>query len=563
MTSLLILSLAVPIGGALFAFAAGGRWAHRIALTTTPLGLMISIAIAGALSRSDGLLVYPLGGWRPPLGIELRADWLSVTMMVTTGLVILATGVFASADFVAANRTESRRSYVFWILLLGVWSALNLVFLSGDLFTFYVALELLVFSAVPLVCLDGRPETLRSALRYLLFALFGSALYLVGTGLLYGTYGTLDIDLLSARIRPEAATLVAASLMTTGLIAKTALFPLYLWLPAAHAGAPPSASAVLSALVVKGSFFVAVRLWFFVMPALPGMAGSQLLGALAMAAIVFSSLLALRQARLKLVVAYSTLAQIGYLFLMFPLAFDAGSTRLVQGSALIGGVMQAISHATAKASMFMAAGLIYARLGHDRLAALGGVVRTAPLAAFTFLLAGVALIGPPASGAYLAKTLLFRAAAASQQWWSTAAIQAGGILTSAYLILVVVHAMAPASEAPKPCGDVIRRYQHAAALTLVLCSLLLGLAPWQVWLPLPAAVSAPDPFGLEALWAFSWPISIGALFAVALGRWGNRRPSPVALWLERADAVLREWVVASALLAVVAVLLAAAMLLAR
>src|SRR5580698_296804 len=126
MTSLLILSLAVPIGGALFAFAAGGRWAHRIALTTTPLGLMISIAIAGALSRSDGLLVYPLGGWRPPLGIELRADWLSVTMMVPPGLVILATGVFASADFVAANRTESRRSYVFWILLLGVWSALNL-----------------------------------------------------------------------------------------------------------------------------------------------------------------------------------------------------------------------------------------------------------------------------------------------------------------------------------------------------------------------------------------------------------------------------------------------------
>lgn len=563
MTSLLVLSLAVPIGGALLTFVAGGRWTQWIALATMSLGLMISVAIAGALSRSDGLLVYLLGGWSPPLGIALRADWLSVAMMVTTVVVILATGVFASADFVAVNAAESRRPYVFWILLLGVWSALNLVFLSGDLFTFYVALELLVFSAVPLVCLDGRAETLQGALRYLLFALFGSALYLAGTGLLYGTYGTLDIVLLAARIRPEPATLVAASLMTTGLIAKTALFPLYLWLPAAHAGAPPAASAVLSALVVKGSFFVAVRLWFFVMPALPGMAGSQLLGALAAAAIVFSSLLALRQTRLKLVVAYSTLAQIGYLFLMFALAFDAGSTRLVQGSVLIGGVMQAISHATAKASMFMAVGLIYARLGHDRLAALGGVARTAPLAALTFLLAGVALIGPPASGAYLAKTLLYRAAADSHQWWSAAALHAGGILTSAYLISVVAHAMAPASGAPKPCSDVIQRYQHAAALTLVLCSLLLGLAPWQMWLPLPAAVSAPDPFSLEALWAFSWPIPIGALFAVALGRWGNRRPSRVALWLERADAVLREWTVAGALLTVLAITLSAAMLLAR
>jgi len=106
-----------------------------------------------------------------------------------------------------------------------VWGSLNLVFVSGDLFTLYVALELLTFSGVPLVCLDGRGETLRAALRYLLFALAGSLLYLLGAVLLYGGYGTLDIALLSGRVQPEPVAWAAATLMTVGLLAKTALFP--------------------------------------------------------------------------------------------------------------------------------------------------------------------------------------------------------------------------------------------------------------------------------------------------------------------------------------------------
>ena len=107
--------------------------------------------------------------------------------------------------------------------------------------------------------------------------------------------------------------------MTAGLLAKTALFPLHLWLPPAHANAPAAASAVLSGLVVKGSFFLVVRLWFDVLAPLPGVLPGTILAALGSAAILFGSVLALRQARLKLLIAYSTVAQIGYLFLMFPL----------------------------------------------------------------------------------------------------------------------------------------------------------------------------------------------------------------------------------------------------
>ena len=148
--------------------------------------------------------MYLLGGWAPPLGVALRADSLSVMMLVAIAVVICGIGVYACADFgTPEGRREARAPFSFWLLLLAVWGSLNLVFVSGDLFTLYVALELLTFAGVPLVCLDGRGETLRAALRYLLFALLGSVFYLLGAVLLYGACGTLDIPLLAARVRPE------------------------------------------------------------------------------------------------------------------------------------------------------------------------------------------------------------------------------------------------------------------------------------------------------------------------------------------------------------------------
>jgi multicomponent Na+:H+ antiporter subunit D len=337
---LLVLAVLVPSVAVLAGLALGGRNARRVVLATLPLGLGIAIAIAGARMRSGADVVYLLGGWTPPLGVALRADSLSAVMLVAVAVVICGIAIYALGDFsTPAGTKEARAPLTFWTLLLAVWGSLNLVLVSADLFTLYVALELLTFAAVPLVCLDGSGERMRSALRYLLFALLGSVLYLLGVVLLYGGYGTLDIALLAARLRPEATVFAAAALMTTGLLAKTALFPLHMWLPPAHAGAPAAASAVLSALVIKGSWFLVVRLWFDAMPALASAAGMQLLAALGAGAIVFGSIVALRQERLKLLIAFSTVAQIGYLFLMFPLAFDPAVRTLMGSGALAGGMV--------------------------------------------------------------------------------------------------------------------------------------------------------------------------------------------------------------------------------
>jgi formate hydrogenlyase subunit 3/multisubunit Na+/H+ antiporter MnhD subunit len=473
---LLVLAVLVPFVGMLAGMVLGGRGAQRVALATLVAGLAIAIAIADALVRSGDAVVYLLGGWAPPLGVALRADGLAVVMLLAIAVVIGGIGVYARADFgTPPGVREARAPLMFWLLLLAVWGSLNLVFVSGDLFTLYVALELLTFAGVPLVSLGGQPETLRSALRYLLYALFGSVLYLLGAVLLYGAYGTLDILLLAARVHPEPVTWAAAALMTVGLLAKTALFPLHLWLPPAHAGAPAAGSAVLSGLVIKGSWFLVVRLWLDVFAGVVTLPSAQALAALGAAAILVGNIVALRQARLKLLVAYSTVAQIGYLFLMFPLAAGLAAAQLDSAAAVNGGLLQAISHATAKAAMFMAAGLIYTTLGHDRIADLRGVARALPMTLVAFALGGASLIGLPPSGGFLAKWLLVSAAIMTAQWWWVLVMLMGGLLTSAYVFIVVVRALAPAPAGWTPKARV-PYYQQVAVLVLALCSFLLGMA---------------------------------------------------------------------------------------
>lgn len=451
--TLLVLLLVLPVLALLLGFVLGGRAAERIAVGMLPLGLALVIAVAALVLHQGMPLEYAIGGWTPPLGVALRVDGLSAVLLLTTALVIGSVALYARADFTTpAHGSEARAPLAFWTLLLGLWAAMNAVFIGQDLFNLYVAIELLTFTAVPLVCLEGSAETFQAALRYLLFALLGSVLYLLGAALLYGAYGTLDIGQLAAAIRsvPEPAAVAAVALMTAGLLAKTALVPLHLWLPPAHAGAPAAASAVLSALVVKASFYLIFRLWIDLMPVAYTQQVAQGLATLGAAAILLGGIMAIRQARLKMLIAYSTLAQIGYLFLVFPLLVNPDTVLNAAGgvtpAAWTGGVLQLVSHAFAKASMFMGAGLIAATLGHDRISDLGGIGRLLPITLVAFALAGLSLMGLPPSGGFAAKWLLLGAALETGQWWWMLVILFGGVLTGAYLYRVLAVASFAGSD---------------------------------------------------------------------------------------------------------------------
>jgi formate hydrogenlyase subunit 3/multisubunit Na+/H+ antiporter MnhD subunit len=469
---LLVLAILLPVVGMILSFTPGGRNAERIALCSTPFGFALAVAIAFHVSRAGKPIVYAVGGLPPPLGIALRADGISAVMLIAAAVIVAAAGFYGRAKFATPDGVrESRASLTFWIMLQAIWAALNIIFVGGDLFNLYVALELLTFAAVPLVCIDGRPETIAAALRYLLFALFGSISYLLGVALFYGAHGTLDISLLAQRVQATPVAWMAAALMTCGLLAKTALFPLHLWLPPAHANAPAAASAVLSGLVVKGSFFLTLRLWFYVLPALAADKAAIVLGCLGSAAIIAGSIIALRQARLKLLIAYSTVAQIGYLFLVFPLAAGAQTWSAIGWSA---GVMQILAHAFAKAAMFFSAGLLAEALGHDQIAKLGGAARKLPLTFLTVALGGLSLMGLPPSGGFSAKWLMLQASIASGHWLWTIPILAGGLLAAGYIYRILAPALSDdqiLSVSPP------KRSQEVIPLALAAIAIALGFAP--------------------------------------------------------------------------------------
>jgi formate hydrogenlyase subunit 3/multisubunit Na+/H+ antiporter MnhD subunit len=463
------LAVMLPLIGAVLAFA----WPRAAPwIGSTAFFLLVPLSVGAALAVLDrGPVTQAVGGWIAPLGIHLRCDGLSVIMIAALAGVgslvsIHALGYFGPA---APGKTGHKARY-FWPLWLFLAAALNGMFLSSDAFNLYVTMELQGLSAVALVALARDRAALDASLRYLFVSLTGSMFYLMGVALLYGGYGTVDLALLSQRMTPESHAWLALALMTAGLMMKGALFPMHFWLPPAHSSAPATVSAVLSALVVKGGFFILLRLWFEVFSGIVPPAAAQLIGALGAAAILWGSFQALIQDRLKLLVAYSTVAQLGYLFLFFPLAATAGE----RGAVWTGGLVFLLSHAAAKSAMFLAAGNVLRAAGHDRIRDLDGITGTLPLSVFTIGLAGISLVGLPPSAGFVGKWLLLVESLDQGQWWWVAVILAGGLLAAGYMFRLLIHAFSQAKET-RPLTR-ISPCMEWSAFALALAAFLLGFA---------------------------------------------------------------------------------------
>lgn len=458
----------VPLAWATVAFLFGPGRGARLALA----GIALQLALAAILARQvagGAVRVHAVGGWNAPLGIELMADGLAAIMLLLVQVVVLPLALYARAYF--DDHPQGRR--YFWPLTGYLLAAMNALFLSADVFNLYVTLELITLAAVGLVASGGGAGSLAAALRYLFASLLGSGAYLLGVALLYGAYGTVSLSVLRPMVGQEApaAVVLAAGLMLAGLMLKTALFPLHFWLPAAHGGAPAPVSALLSALVIKASFYLIARLWLTLFMPLATAAAALPIGLLGALAIAWGGLMALRQTRLKMLIAYSTVAQIGYLFLFFPLVTQ--STPEAAHSALQGVVLQAVAHGLAKAAMFAAAGAVMLATGHDNVAQLGGISSRLPLTLFTFALAAVSLMGLPPSAGFLAKWMLIDSAIGSGQWWWIVVMIAGSLLTAAYVFKVLRHAFRRTEQSA--VFRSLPRILEWPAFLLALASILLGL----------------------------------------------------------------------------------------
>jgi multicomponent Na+:H+ antiporter subunit D len=423
------LLFALPLALGILSLLATPAWRPRTIFVGLPLLAAASIGVLVGLVR-DGPSVYALGDWLAPLGINLVLDGLAVGMILMTTLVASLCAVYARVylrDYPAATS-------FFWPLLWFLWAGMNGIWLAEDIFNLYVGLEVMGLAAVGMVALRATPQALAAAMRYLLAALLGSLAYLLGVALLYVTYGTLSMAGLHEAATANPTTHVALAMIILGLLLKTALFPLHAWLPPAHGGALTPVSALLSALVIKGSFYILLRMWLVLGPEVTPVFTAQLLGVLGAGAVFYGGWMAWRQHQLKQLVAYSTVAQIGYLFLFFPLVTGTGpeAARL----AWDGTLMIVISHALAKGALFLSAGNLILAVGSTQISHLVGISRFRPMSLFSFGLAGVSLMGLPPSGGFTGKWLLLHSAILSGQWWWLIVLFLGGLLSAAYIFKV-------------------------------------------------------------------------------------------------------------------------------
>ncbi len=403
------------------------RLAWGFAAAGSVSALVVSLRLLSVVS-SSGTVSYAIGDWAPPVGIEYRIDMVNAWVLVIVSTIAAAVAFFARVSVEA--EVDERRIPLFYAAYLLCLSGLLGIAATGDVFNVFVFLEISSLSAYALISLGRDRRALTSAFRYLIMGSVGATFIVIGIGLLYAATGTLNMADLSA-ILPQvwdARTVrVAYGFLAVGFCLKLALFPLHMWLPNAYTFAPSAVTAFMAATATKVAVYMLLRFFLTIFgPAFSFdvMALDRLLLLLALAAIASMSLVAIFQADVKRLLAYSSVAQIGYMILGLTLASVTGLTATL---------LHLFNHALMKGALFMALGCVVYRIGSVHIDAMAGLGRRMPLTTAAFVTGGLSLVGVPLTVGFVSKWYLILGAL-ERGWWPVAAL----VLVTSVMALVYV-----------------------------------------------------------------------------------------------------------------------------
>ena len=394
----------------------------------------------------SGPISYEIGGWAAPWGIELRIDTLNAYVLLLVAFIGAVVLLHAPAS-VAAEIPQDHH-YLFYTAYLLSFTGLLGIAATGDAFNLFVFLEISSISSYALISLGRDRRALTASYQYLIMGTIGATFILIGIGLLYMMTGTLNMADLAVRLGPVLHTrtvLVAFAFMSVGMSLKLALFPLHAWLPNAYCYAPSVVTAFLAATATKVSIYVFLRFVFTIYGAQFSFAEMHLqafIVPLALGAIFIASSVAIFQTNIKRMLAYSSLAQIGYMML---------GIGLVSVNGLTAGIVHLFNHALMKGALFLALSGVALRLGSVELNDLHGLGKRMPATACAFVLGGLSLIGVPLTVGFISKWYLVLAAL-EQGWWPLAAlVLLGSLLALVYIwrVVEVAYFQAPPADAPE------------------------------------------------------------------------------------------------------------------
>ena len=466
-----ILQVIIPLLAApLCLLASDRRVAWAVSLAASWAAFLIAALLLDQTLKL-GVITYALGGWSVPWGIEYRVDNVNALVLLIVTAVSSAVLTFARRSVV--KELPSARVHLFYALYVLCLGGLLGITVTGDAFNLFVFMEISALASYALIALSEERRALTASYQYLFMGTIGATFILIGIGLLYMMTGTLNIQDLSQRLPAVAASHTvetAFAFITVGISIKIALMPLHLWLPNAYTYAPSVVTAFIAATATKVAFYVLLRFMFTIFGvsfAFKNMPLSIIFMALALTAIFAGSTAAIFQDNVKRMLAYSSVAQIGYMILGISLASATGLTAAI---------LHLFNHALMKGALFLALGCVCYRLGVANIEQMRGLGRGMPWTMAAFVIGGLSLVGVPLTVGFISKWYLV-VGALEQGWWPLAV----AVLLTSLLTLIYVWRVVEAAYFQTPVAaraDDVREAPRSMLLptwALIIANLYFGI----------------------------------------------------------------------------------------
>jgi len=454
-----------------------GLWRKRAAYFLALFGSFSAAALSiyGFLHvLGHGTLRYHFGGWLPPVGIEYVYDPLAAFISLVINAVAFL--VLMHSSFMVRNELPGREAAYYSVAML-LLAGFNGIIITGDLFNLFVFIEISSLAMYGLIAVGGGKAPF-AAFRYLIIGTIGASLYLLGVGFVYFSSGTLnmaDFAAMLPQLGSNPSIQVALIMMVVGIAIKMAIFPMHGWLPDAYTTAPSTSSALIAPLGTKVSAYVMIRILFFTFGAeffSRQLVVGEVLAVLSCGGILFGSILAIAQKDLKRMLAYSSVAQIGYIGLGIGLANPLG---------FIGAVLHVLNHAFMKACLFLVAGNLIAKTGRSDITLFDDTYRKRyPWTMAAFTVAALSMVGLPPLAGFFSKWYLALGTIHSSKWLFLAVILTSSLLNAVYFfrILEKVYMKNPAASEGKEAAiarDEVRPSMLIPTLTLAVGLILFGI----------------------------------------------------------------------------------------
>jgi len=384
----------------------------------------------------NGYFIYRVGHWDAPWGIELKITILEGIMsIVFTGISLI---VLWYSLYTIEKEISSKRIPLYYTLCNLLVGALLGIIYTNDLFNAFVFIEISSIGACGIIIVKDKKENMKAALKYLILSSVGSGLVLMGIAFIYAISGNLNMDFINEEIAQnfhlyEKSILISLGLFTAGLGVKSAMFPLHVWLPDAHSNAPSTSSALLSSLVLKAYIILYINILYRVfggeiISSFPILNIVLILGALGM---IFGSISALMQKNIKRIIAYSSVAQMGYIFFGIGIGNKLG---------LISSIFHIIGHAIIKSNLFLIAGSIMDTSGEKEISKIKGIGKEMPITLGLFTLGAMSMVGIPVLPGFISKFNFALSSIQGEKGYLVVIILLSSLLNALYYLPIVINA---------------------------------------------------------------------------------------------------------------------------